>query len=489
MGMNKEYDFFAATVYQPEMTPGDLVSLGITAKNSELLDKEVYKNNDGIKERFTVDGKFDEAAFDNAYNACASAYNAIAETDFKKAFVDNMAHTPEDWMTKSTNVADVSARASFGKNATLTSTGIEGIGKVTASPFSDREIGQRNNVRDSETGKVLDYTPNDIGFLRTALGKDTYVLAQYDEDTVDEDGIRHRKGELKRDEDGATYYETLGNRSASGRIVLNPFDVLTEDGSAWNSIDFMDSDGIYKNPLGSVAKAAVKIIPAALCPEYAAATAILNFAKVTPELCKAIGSVLGAGEAVNAPDSFFSRAEGFMARFNDSVSDYSQQKQITWENGLNFVADTAIQLFQQRNIAKYSGELVKALGSSNPDLAKNLSYAYLVSTSCEGVYNDFREAGASDWVAGAATLGNMWALGKLLDNEYYKDVVFHGLEGVDPSMVGYKRQSLGLAKKGARDCRRSTRWHFSRRCCYKEHLQEDRQLVHQSLVSRASQCC
>ena len=113
--------------------------------------------------------------------------------------------------------------------------------------------------------------------------------------------------------------------------------------------------------------------------------------------------------------------EGVAAKFEGSKSDRSQQKTFTTENAFDFVGSTAIQLFQQQNIAKYSQKLVSALGSNNKDIAKNLSLGYMALTSCDGVYETFKEAGASDAVAGLAVLGNVAALYSLLDSDYYKD--------------------------------------------------------------------
>ena len=140
------------------------------------------------------------------------------------------------------NVADVRATAEFGTNRSKKEDSIAIFGQSSKPIFSDRELGQMNNVRDKD-GNILDFTPNDRGFFRT-LFDPTYVLAQYDADEIDENGVEHKKGELKRDEDGMTYYEELGDRNVNGRIVLRPLDVLTEDGSNLNRYDFFDQDSL-----------------------------------------------------------------------------------------------------------------------------------------------------------------------------------------------------------------------------------------------------
>jgi len=54
------------------------------------------------------------------------------------------------------------------------------------------------------------------------------VLAQWDYD--DPDG-KFKKGDLKYNENGMPYYETLGDRDIVGRDVLHFTDTITEDGS------------------------------------------------------------------------------------------------------------------------------------------------------------------------------------------------------------------------------------------------------------------
>lgn len=113
------------------------------------------------------------------------------------------------------------------------SVGISGMGRTGDPVFDEREVAQANFVRD-ENGNKLDYTPNDKWALGTLFSKDTYVMAQYDEDGYyNENGMQvfHRKGERKYDENGDPYYEILGKRSVLGRDVLHVSDVVTRDDS------------------------------------------------------------------------------------------------------------------------------------------------------------------------------------------------------------------------------------------------------------------
>lgn len=98
--------------------------------------------------------------------------------------------------------------------------------------MSMREVGQMNKIFNPETGEFEDKTPNDLSFW-DVMGSNL-VLASWDEDgTHEEDGriIQHKKGDLKFNEEGDTYYEYLNGRNIAGKELLHVTDVLTEDGS------------------------------------------------------------------------------------------------------------------------------------------------------------------------------------------------------------------------------------------------------------------
>jgi hypothetical protein len=56
-------------------------------------------------------------------------------------------------------------------------------------------------------------------------------------------------------DNGTYYYRTLKKgENIYDKQVLHYSDILTREGSALNSIDFLDSDDIYKSPIGSFVK-------------------------------------------------------------------------------------------------------------------------------------------------------------------------------------------------------------------------------------------
>jgi len=71
----------------------------------------------------------------------------------------------------------------------------------------------------------------------------------------------HNKGDLKLNDEGQYYYETLNGRSLVGKDVLSATDILTIDGEGINKYDFLDSDDLDKSATGTVAKMALSVAP------------------------------------------------------------------------------------------------------------------------------------------------------------------------------------------------------------------------------------
>lgn len=111
----------------------------------------------------------------------------------------------------------------------------------------------------------MDKSANELSFFDKFF-KETLVYAKYDEDTTELDAlthqtIEHKKGDWKFDEDGNIFIETLGKREIYGKEIVNPLDLITVDGSAFNNVDFFDSDGKTKSLTGTTAKLIVEIAP------------------------------------------------------------------------------------------------------------------------------------------------------------------------------------------------------------------------------------
>ena len=431
----KEFDWFASWVKNPDLTINDFKKLGITPDTAEFKSKEDYENLPQVKEAFRLEnGEFDKETFDKFYDNALLLYNNYAVEEYAPKATEMFGYLDSQWdRPEGSKIMDTTPRFQLLDKASDQSLGIDFVNRYGPGPFakqSAREIGQQQKVVDFETGETLDWTPDDKTGLIDALFRPTLVLASYDKDELDDKGnLIHKRGDLKYNEDGLPYYETLGNRSISGKQVLTYSDSLTREGSWLNKYDFFDSDGLDKSMVGTLAKTAFEVMPY-LIPGvgevFGALTAITALNRVLPVLGKAIaGMANGRGE-----DKFteqMNKWEGAFSRFDPSVSDHSQEHLVSFENLGNLISSISGQLFQQRVVGS-----IPMLLNKYGDVAKQaewgraLSYGYMSLTSAQDSFNTFKEAGASDMVAGWAFVANAVALGSLMATDYGKGLLFKG---------------------------------------------------------------
>jgi len=120
-------------------------------------------------------------------------------------------------------------------------------------------------------------------------------------DPVTGRAISHKKGDWKFDKDGNLFIEKLGSREIGSKQIVNPMDVITTDGSAFNKVDFFDSDGKEKSIGGTAAKLVVEIAPF-LIPQtaavYGAYKAAKGLAFVLPTFYKAIEGIFLGDDSI-----------------------------------------------------------------------------------------------------------------------------------------------------------------------------------------------
>ena len=58
--MAKQHDWFAASLFQKDLSTDDFYNLGITPDNTEIKSKDVYKNIPEVIDAFSNNGKFDD---------------------------------------------------------------------------------------------------------------------------------------------------------------------------------------------------------------------------------------------------------------------------------------------------------------------------------------------------------------------------------------------------------------------------------------------
>jgi hypothetical protein len=251
--------------------------------------------------------------------------------------------------------------------------GTQGINSVRENHFTHSELAQAARVIDFDTGKTLDWTPNDkggiVGLVKGALptwlgGNDPLVFAQWDEDGWHDDPITgqkqfHYAGDFRLNEDGDLCYETLGKRDVARKQVLSGWDTLTVDGSYWNKFDPFDADGRDKSIGGTLARAALKMAPYVIgaytggvgnliANGYFLTTALMNLAGTAPTLYKALENAINGGDGDYESKSGMWRAmnslAASMATTNFNQSEYAKSRMFSFEGIVNMIADSWIQL-------------------------------------------------------------------------------------------------------------------------------------------------
>ena len=187
---DKKYDWFAALVQNPDLMISDFKNLGVTPDNSEFKSRSDYEGLPQVQEAFKdANGKFNKEAFNQYYDNALLLYNNYAQNEYIPKATELFGYLDTEWdRPNGSKVIDTTPRFSIADTAQIQSYGIDYINKSGNSLFgkqSVREIAQQQKVVDFETGKMLDWTPDDKTGLIDALFRPTLVLASYDEDEYD----------------------------------------------------------------------------------------------------------------------------------------------------------------------------------------------------------------------------------------------------------------------------------------------------------------
>ena len=440
----KKYDWFAARLFQPELSTADFYNAGVIPENTEIKPKDYYRNNQAVIEAFTENGVFDENKFENFYNNALLTYNQYSTDEYGKYVLSEYEYDPAEWRTPiGSNIKDTSTYFQLGKkNVRQDSYGVESLGIITGQNLSMREMAQMNNVRDVN-GNILDWTPNDKGGLFKSLTRPSLVLATYKEDaveTIDGREIKHQKGDVILDDNGMPFYrEVAEGEETYGQELLHISDTLTEDLSKWNKYDFFDSDGVEKSIGGTVMKTVATLVPwiipggkyvKAAKWILAGTQASLEMAKVLPVLGKAIHGAFGGDEKDSQFFDSMTQWENYTSRFESSTSDKTRNNQWTLETFGNLVGDITGQLFQQRAVSAIPTLLKKAgfldQTMDNVKLGQEMALGYMAMTSARDTYGSFIEAGADRQTAGIAAIASMLALNTLMRQDYFRKTLFKG---------------------------------------------------------------
>ena len=509
-------DWLVANINNPDFTVSDFKNIAdMSIDNTQFLKKDQYLKSDFIKNNPAFkgnDGQFSQKKFDQYYDQRLQDFkdfkNDKTPAGLELSVFDTL-RTPND------KVRSNGLKIGRGYNPDRQKIGIEGVNVWSKPEQSRSEIAQTQKIFNTETGKFENWTPNDnalfngksdfgLSWLKS-LFSDPLVLAQYDEDTVDKDGTKHKKGDFKLNSEGTYYYETLGGRSPIGKQVLSSLDTLTVDGTKLNKYDFFDSDDIEKSIGGVIAKNVATLIPMFVGGPIGT---IYSTALIAREMAKSLPMLYGMTTALfsdSETPKWMNTIAAMGDKFTTGTSDYAKEHTFSIENFGNLISDVALQWGQQKGIAQAinklkgsknyveeamedAARLYKAKASSMPlqavsstgnwqdsilgaacikkylpaaekamkestQLGRDASLAYMAVVSNSDVYSDAIQHGASKQDAAAIALGStlgMYAVDKYahLGELFFDDATE---DSVKAARNAIKNELLGeVDEKGAR---------------------------------------
>lgn len=370
----KENDYILANILNPGFSNQDFKDiLGMNMENTQILPYSSYTSSPFITQNELFqdnNGNFSEQKFKDFYTTNVGKF---ASFNVDQPVVENFEYSIFDSSRKlNSRVKDPNFRFNVVSNPDRVTTGISGRNQREESRLSRSEMAQQARIWDTEKGEWLDYSPNDVSLVKNPIGwfkslfDDPLVKATWDEegdhkDPITKRMVHHQKGDLKLNDEGQYFYETLGNRSPIGKEVLSSFDILTVDGEGINKYDFIDSDGLDKSVVGTIAKTALTVAPLFL---GGPAAAIYSGALIAREMGKSLPMLYGMVSSLwgNEEDSkLLNTIAAYGDKFSSGTSEYSRQNTFTFENIASLIGDVATQWGQQRAIA----ESVNKLRGSN----------------------------------------------------------------------------------------------------------------------------
>jgi len=114
MEITKPNDILVATLNNPNATDYDLIANNIVGDNTSLYSKDEYKKTKYVQNAFkTENGKFDDVAFNNAYNLAKERYLQVTNDQYIKG-LDDMKYSPFD-ITRPKNAKTFSVGTIYSK--------------------------------------------------------------------------------------------------------------------------------------------------------------------------------------------------------------------------------------------------------------------------------------------------------------------------------------------------------------------------------------
>ena len=337
----------ALMLFNPEATMLDLDASGINIQNTGIKDESEYLKLDQVRENNKFkdqNGNFSEQKFHEFYIDAMQNYNILAQGGWQPTFHENNIFVKPQQRRQGPEFQEVTIENPFQRTMSF-----KDLGEWGPQTKSVREIAEGQQVYNTETGEWMD-SP-ETSFFGT-IGMGPLVLATWDFDadangnpTTDPKKVVHKKGEYKLNSKGTFYYETLGNRSSHGKDLLHYSDIITNEGSTWNKIDFLDSDDLEKSVMGTVAKNVALVGSLFIPGGVGYAITGLTILQQSLKLGATLGRMLLGSE-----NSFMNNLEAFASAtdLHESTSEHAREQMWSWENLINTAGDAISQLRQQR---------------------------------------------------------------------------------------------------------------------------------------------
>lgn len=381
----KENDIILNMLANPKFTLEDFQAVGLNSDNTGLQSEDKYLQSDKIKSVSAfqdANGQFDKNKFHNFYQSAGQFYNQMSNDDYEKAILEQAQYSKNNiWVNPKKRTIDYKPTLVKRANPTLVTNSLEQMGQMGKRTLSTSEIAQTQAVVNPITGKKS-ASPNDSFFSNLF---NTLVLASYDNDVVDPKTgeVLHKKGDLKYNEDGLPYYETLSGRDVHDKQVLNKMNTLTTDGSVWNKFDFFDSDDLDQKGMGSSLLKNAALVGSMFIPYVGPVITGLSVATQTAGLLATLGKLVAGNDSPT-----LNNIQGWAKSVNrQSATEYAQQHTWCAENFINMIGDTVGQLAEQRWIFKAAPVLFegknawKVMSKDGYEALKKSKYAELQKTS------------------------------------------------------------------------------------------------------------
>ncbi len=346
----KENDIILNMLANPKFTLEDFQAVGLNSNNTGLQSEDKYLQSDKIKSVSAFqdsNGQFDKNKFHNFYQSAGQFYNQMSNDDYEKAILEQAQYSKDNiWVNPKKRTVDYKPTLVKRANPTLVTNSLEQMGQMGKRTLSTSEIAQTQAVVNPITGEKS-ASPNDSFFSNLF---NTLVLASYDNDVIDPKTgeVLHKKGDLKYNEEGLPYYETLSGRDVHDKQVLNKMNTLTTDGSVWNKFDFFDSDDLDQKGIGSSLLKNAALVGSMFIPYVGPVITGLSVATQTAGLLATLGKLVAGNDSPT-----LNNIQGWAKSVNrQSATEYAQQHTWCAENFINMIGDTVGQLAEQRWIFK-----------------------------------------------------------------------------------------------------------------------------------------